>query len=180
MLIGELVTLRPVQRLDISYFLKWFNDPDVIQYTGVYLPLTEMKEEKFIEELGTSSAATTTWFIIEVVESDAKKPIGAIVLNDINVKDHCARFAIVIGEKPFWSKGCGTEAAKLIIRYGFEQLNLRRISSGVWSFNERSLRLHIKVGFSEEGRCREVVYVNGSYHDEVLFGLLREDWEKLK
>jgi hypothetical protein len=55
MLKGKSVLLRPVKRSDISYFLKWFNDPEVIQYVGLYLPMTEMAEEKFIEESGTTS-----------------------------------------------------------------------------------------------------------------------------
>ena len=53
MLKGEKVLLRPVKRSDISHFLKWFNDPEVIQYLSMYLPMTEMAEEKWIEDLAT-------------------------------------------------------------------------------------------------------------------------------
>ena len=66
----------------------------------------------------------------------------------------------------------------MIIKYGFEQLNLHRISSGAFSFNERSIKMHLKLGFKEEGRHREVVFKNGAYHDEVMFGLLRDEWQK--
>jgi RimJ/RimL family protein N-acetyltransferase len=180
MLKGKLVLLRPVQRTDVNYFLKWFNDPEVTQYLGMYLPMTEMAEQKYIEELGTSRAATDAPFVVEAVDGDKSKPIGSIGLHRIKPKDHSATLGIAIGDKQYWSKGYGTEAARLIIKYGFEQVNLHRISSSAWSFNERSLRLHLKVGFREEGRRREAVYKNGAYHDEVMFGLLREEWEKLK
>ena len=176
MIKGKLVRLRPVQRLDIANFLLWFNDPEVIQYLGMYLPMTEMAEEKFIEELGTSRAATDALLIIETNDSKKCKPIGSIGLHGINSKDHNATFGIALGDKQYWSKGYGTEAALLIIRYGFEQLNLHRISSSAWSFNERSIKMHRKVGFKEEGRRREAVYKNGAYHDEVIFGLLRQEW----
>jgi len=101
-------------------------------------------------------------------------------LHNINSKDHNATVGISIGDKKFWSKGYGAEAEELIIRYGFEQLNLHRISSSAWSFNERSIRMHLKLGFKEEGWRCEVVFKNGNYNDEVVFGLLREELKKLK
>ena len=178
MLRGKLVQLRPVQRADISYFLQWFNDPEVIQYLGLYLPMTEMSEQKYIEDLGTAKSATDAVFVIEAIDGEKSKPVGNIGLHRINPKDHNATFGIAIGDKNYWSKGYGTEAAALIIRYGFEQLNLHRISSSAFSFNERSIKMHLKVGFKEEGRRREVFFKNGAYCDEVMFGLLREDWKK--
>ncbi|UCC16212.1 MAG: GNAT family N-acetyltransferase [Dehalococcoidales bacterium] len=176
MLVGEKVVLRPVKRSDIEYFLKWFNDPEVTQYLGMYLPMTEMAEEKFIEDLGSATAGKRVMFVIEAVEDTDKKPIGSIGLSNIHPKDHHAVFGIAIGEKDYWSKGYGTEAARLIIRYGFEQLNLHRINSFAIAFNERSLRLHLRVGFKEEGREREAIFRNGAYHDHVVFGLLRTEW----
>jgi len=179
MLKSKNVILRPVKRSDISYFLKWFNDPEVVQYLGLYLPMTEMGEEKFIEELGTTRARSDVILVIEAIEGDSAKPIGNCGLHGINAKDHNALFGITIGEKEYWSKGYGTEAARLIINYGFQQLNLHRISSYAFAFNERSIKLHKKVGFREEGRLRQAMFKNGQYHDEVQFGILREEWKGL-
>jgi len=179
MLKGKLVLLRPVQKSDITYFLKWFNDPEIIQYQGMYLPMTEMAEQKYIEDLGTSRDRIDALFVIEATASAKSKPIGDIGLHRIHPKDHNATLGITIGDKEYWSKGFGTEAAQLIIKYGFEQLNLHRISSSVFSFNEHSIKMHQKIGFSLEGRRREVFFKNGDYCDEVMFGLLREDWKKL-
>ena len=178
MIKGKLVQLRPVQRVDISNFLQWFNDPDVTQYLLTYLPMTEMSEQKFIEELGSSRVATDVLLIIETNDSEKCKPIGSIGLHGINSKDHNATFGIALGDKKFWNKGYGTEAARLIIKYGFEQLNLHRISSSAYSFNERSIKMHLKVGFTEEGRRRQAIFKNGAYHDEVMFGLLRQEWNR--
>jgi RimJ/RimL family protein N-acetyltransferase len=172
----ETIELRPVQRADISYFLQWFNDPEVTRYLMMYLPMTEMAEQKFIEDLGTSRSETQAFFVIEAIEGEKRRPIGSLNLHNISPKDHNATFGIAIGDKNYWNKGYGTEAAALIIRYGFEQLNLHRISSGAWSFNERSIKMHLKLGFKEEGRRREAVFKNGAYCDEVMFGLLREEW----
>jgi len=179
MLKGKSVLLRPVKRSDISYFLKWFNDPEVIQYVGMYLPLTEMAEEKYIEELGTTRARSDTMFVIEVIEGSATKPIGNCALQGIYSKDRNATFGIIIGEKDYWSKNYGTEAARLLINYGFQQLNLHRISSTAIAFNERSIKLQKKVGFREEGRLRQAIFKNGQYYDLVQFGILKEEWKGL-
>lgn len=179
MLRGDKVILRPVRRSDVEDSLKWFNDPEVTQYISMYLPMTEMAEEKFIESLGSTEAGKNAMFCIEAVENNRNKPIGTVGLDNINLKDHHAEFEITIGEKDYWSNGYGTEAAQLIIRYGFEQLNLHRIDSFAFSFNERSVRLHKRVGFKEEGRQREAVFKNGEYHDHVIFGVLRNEWQTL-
>jgi RimJ/RimL family protein N-acetyltransferase len=179
MLKGKRVLLRPIKRSDISYFLKWFTDPEVVQYLDTYLPMTEMSEAKFIEELGTTRARSDVILVIEALEGDSMKAIGNCGLHKISLKDHDAVFGIIIGEKDYWSKGYGTEAARLIINYGFEQLNLHRISSAAVAFNERSIKLHKKLGFEEEGRLRQAMFRNGQYHDRLEFGMLKEEWKGL-
>lgn len=177
MLKNDSVLLRPIRRSDISYFLRWFNDPEVIQYLTLYLPMTEMSEEKFIEELGTTRAKLDVLFVIEVIEDTSTKPIGNCGLHNINSKDREANFGIVIGEKEYWGRSYGTEAARLVINYGFQQLNLHRIYSSAVAFNERSIRFHKKVGFKEEGCMRQAIFKNGQYHDLLQFGLLRDEWK---
>ena len=176
MIIGEDVRLRPVQKSDTGYFVEWYNDFDVMQYVGMYLPVTEIGWAKLIEEFSITRAETEALFVIEIINSDSFKPIGTVGLHNIKSFISNAMFGIDIGEKDRWSKGYGTEAGQLIIRYGFEQLGLHRIGSFVYSFNDRSIRLHDRLGFTREGCRREAVYVNGKYHDEVLFGLLRRYW----
>ena len=180
MLRSEKVILRPVKRSDISHFLKWFNDPEVIQYLNMYLPMTEMAEEKWIEDLATRGrAGTDTHFVMEAMDGDGNTPIGTIGLHGISPKDHSAGFGIAIGERDYWGKGYGTEATRLILDYSFRQLNLHRIWSAAFAFNERSIKLHKSVGFREEGRQREAIFKNGEFHDIVEFGILRDEWKGL-
>lgn len=179
MLEGKRVLLRPVKRSDINYFLKWFNDPEVTQYLMIFLPMTEMAEEKWIEDLANNPGNKIN-LVIEALDQGENKPIGNIGFVNIIQKDRVAELGIAIGEKDYWSKGYGTEAAQLLIRYGFEQVNLHRINSSVFAFNERSLKLHRKLGFQEEGRQRKTHFRNGQYWDRVMFGLLREEWEPNK
>jgi|WetSurMetagenome_2_1015567.scaffolds.fasta_scaffold277674_2 RimJ/RimL family protein N-acetyltransferase len=175
MLKGSQVILRPVQRSDIPSFLVWFNDPEITQYLTVYLPMTEMSEEKWVENLAVDFSKVN--FVVETIAPGGNRPIGSVGIENINSKDRDAEFGIVIGNKDCWNQGYGTESAALIIRYAFEQLNLNRVSSRVYDFNPRSQRMHLKLGFKEEGRRRQAKYVNGQYHDVFEYGLLRSDWE---
>jgi RimJ/RimL family protein N-acetyltransferase len=180
MLKGENVLLRPIKRSDISCFLRWFNDPEMVQYLDMYLPMTEMSEEKFIEDLGTTRARSDIIFVVEAIEGESSKPIGNCGLHSISPKDHNATFGIIIGEKDYWGRGYGVEAARLLINYGFQQLNLHRISSTAIAYNDRSIKLHKKLGFREEGRLRQAMFKNGQYHDRVEFGILGEEWKGLR
>lgn len=175
---GKKVHLRPVKRSDISLFLKWFNDPEVTQYLTAYLPLTEMEEEKWLDDLAATRAKTDVILVIEAIIGKSSIPIGSVGLHKINPKDQTAVLGMAIGEKNYWGRGYGTEAARLILDYGFKTLNLNRVSSSAFDFNDRSINMHRKIGFKEEGRLRKARFINGQFHDEVLFGLLRNDWNR--
>jgi len=179
MLKGKKVCLRPVKRADIDHFLKWFNDQEVLRYLALYLPMNEICEENWIEEISTSK--NSVFYVIEAIGNNMqKKPIGCCGLHNMNAKDQCAEFGIAIGETTHWNCGYGTQAAGLLIDYGFLELNLHRISSGVYGFNERSIAMHEKAGFIKEGISREAIYKNGRFWDKINYGILKDDWEIIR
>ncbi len=178
MLKGKRIILKAVRRADLAKILEWFNDAEVIQYLTLYLPMTEKGEEKWLEDISTTRKNSDVVFLMEVVRGKRVTSIGTCGLHRINWKDRDAEFGIAIGEKKFWSNGYGTEATKLILGYAFNHLNLHRVSSGAYDFNERSIKMHLKIGFREEGRVRQSIFKNGQYRDKVLFGILRGEWEE--
>jgi RimJ/RimL family protein N-acetyltransferase len=68
----------------------------------------------------------------------------------------------------------------LLIEYGFNTLNLHRIELTTFGFNVRALKSYLKIGFQEEGRRREAIFANGEYHDSIMLGLLRSEWNSSK
>ena len=83
---------------------------------------------------------------------------------------------IAIFEREYLGKGYGTDGMKLIMQYGFLELNLRRISLGLNGYNERALRTYTKVGFQIEGKVRSDVVKDGKRYDGIYMGILREEW----
>jgi RimJ/RimL family protein N-acetyltransferase len=177
MLKGKKVVLRPLRKSDLWLYLKWFNDLEVIRNLVLYLPLTEGAEEKWIQDAMVNQRPI---FVIEaILPNGRRKAIGGCGLHQIREKDRVAEFGIAIGEKKFWGNGYGTEAARLILNYGFNFLNLHKIESEAVGFNERSISMHLKVGFKKEGRRKESRHRDGKYVDSVMFGLLRSSWQKM-
>jgi RimJ/RimL family protein N-acetyltransferase len=83
---------------------------------------------------------------------------------------------IGIGDREFWGKGYGTDAMKVILRYAFQELNLRRVSLDTFEYNPRAIRSYEKVGFVHEGRTRGFLYREGRRWDLIFMGILREEW----
>jgi len=66
---------------------------------------------------------------------------------------------------------------RVLLRFIFEQMNINKVKLNVFSFNQRALRMYQKCGFKEEGRLRQELFRDGEYHDIILMGLLREEYQ---
>ena len=77
---------------------------------------------------------------------------------------------------PYWRNGYATEAARAVVRYGFEQFNLDRIFAGHYGHNPASGRVLKKIGMKYEGCMRQHVLKWGEYVDLEMYGMLREEW----
>lgn len=79
-----------------------------------------------------------------------------------------------IGE-PYWGMGIATKAVQLITEYGFNELGLVRIYTGVFAFNKASQRVLEKVGFKLECIFEKSVYKNDRIYDEYRYGLINKN-----
>jgi len=178
MIHGERVRLRAIEREDIPRFVEWLNDPEVIAGLLVSLPMSMADETRWFEGLG-SRAPEARPLAIDIREAGGWRHIGSTGLEGILWTNRTAEFGILIGEKSLWNQGYGTEATRLMVKHGFETLNLNRIFLHVYETNPRAMRAYEKVGFVREGIMREARYINGVYINVVLMSILRSEWDKL-
>ena len=75
-----------------------------------------------------------------------------------------------------WGKGFATEAAKAVLLYAFANFRINRIMACPNAANTRSIALCERIGMIKEGQVREVRIINGVYCDEVIFGLLKREF----
>ena len=170
---AEPVYLRTLNETDLTdRYLQWLNDEEVTRFNshGVF-PNTMEKMKQFYESINPQRQV-----VLAIVERSTSLHVGNVSLQSINWINRNAEFAILLGDKNCWGKGIGTSAAKLIVNYGFERLNLHRIYCGTIAGNTGMEKLAKKLKMKEEGRRREAVYKNGSYHDIIEYGVLRNEY----
>lgn len=102
--------------------------------------------------------------------------IGAIGLV-CNTQHNRAEMGYWIGE-PYWRKGYATEAARRVVRFGFETLELNRIEATYFTRNPASARVMQKAGLRFEGMRRQAVRKWDRYEDLGLCGLVRADYDE--
>lgn len=168
---GKNISLRPLHEDDLPLLTKWINDADTTQYLTIHLPMSESDERAW---LAGHANRKDTDIVLGIVADN--KLIGTMGIHQIHWRDRTATTGAYIGEPQYRGKGIGTEAKMLLLNYAFNTLNLHRINSGAIEFNARSIRYNEKCGYVVEGRRRQNFYRNGRYYDEVLLGVLKEDW----
>jgi RimJ/RimL family protein N-acetyltransferase len=76
-----------------------------------------------------------------------------------------------------WNHGYATEAARALLRWSFDELDLNRVQAETDTRNLASARVLEKLGFVREGTLREDCVVNGDVSDSWVYGLLRREWQ---
>lgn len=76
----------------------------------------------------------------------------------------------------YWGRGIATEALRLVCGYAFQELRANRIEARVYGFNSASGRVLEKCGFTLEGRLRRRMVKDGERTDQLVYGLLPEDF----
>jgi RimJ/RimL family protein N-acetyltransferase len=178
-LYGERVRLRAVEREDVQKFCVWVNDPEVTRGLSLYLPISTLDEEKWFEGLAARDPHEKP-LAIEMKDGDGWKLIGDSGVFNLDWVVRSAELGIMIGEKSVWNQGCGTEVMTLLLKHGFETLNLNRIFLRVYAENVRARRAYVKAGFVEEGRLRQAIFKHGRYDDVILMSVLASEWAARK
>ena len=173
MLRGELVALRPIRRADLALLAEWRNDADVRVRTREHAGLTELDQERWFEAVVCAPTRTRAnhMFAVEV----AGELVGCVGLCYWSARDQTAEISFYVGPDAR-GKGYGTEALKLLIGWGFGELNLERIFAEAYQFNEPGIKLLERLGFKREGTLRSHAYRMGQRHDATMLGLLRSEW----
>lgn len=175
---GERVRLRPLRIEDAPKKWREWTDTQariLLEY-GMDLPPVSL--ETYTEQLRPSCEFEDTSqrisFGIETLEGEF---VGWINVGGMSGRHGTFGFGISIFRE-YQRRGYAEEAVRIVLRYMFNERRFQKCNSECLDFNAASIRLHHKLGFKEEGRRRRSVYIHGEYHDRVLFGLLKEEFDE--
>lgn len=165
------ICLRLMTYGDTENIIKWRNSDSVRKnfiYQGLF---TKESHENWIRTMVETGKVVQ----MIIVETSTDKPVGSVYVRDIDYAHHKAEYGIFIGEDSARGKGYGTAAAKLMVRYCFEELGIHKLMLRVYAENQQAIRSYEKAGFEKEAYLRDDVYVDGKYRDIVLMAILNKE-----
>ena len=114
--------------------------------------------------------------ILFTIENLAGQDVGGVSYHTRDRKNGNFSFGITVPE-PHRRQGYAADAVRTLLRYAFLERRYHKCNSACMAGNAASIRLHHALGFRDEGRRRDQVFYNGRYHDELLFGLTRDEFD---
>ena len=172
MIKGKKVGLRAVEKEDLPFLRDWRNIPDFRKNFREVRELSLTDQEVWFNSLQNSKYIN---YMFTVVDLNTNKPIGAAGLLYINWIIRSADFSFYIGDenKYIGNDGIAKEATKLLIDYGFNNLNLHKIWMELYEFDKEKINFFIKeFKFKQDGLLRDNCFEGGSYHDSLIISLL--------
>lgn len=174
-ILGKSVTLRAVEKEDLLLLNKWSNDPEIWNMLGGWhFPYSMDCTEKWFSQINNNDAN----YQIFAIDTKEHGLIGTANLINIDWKNKNSFHGIMIGNTGARGKGYAQDAVLAISRYAFNELGLNRLDGNMIDYNEKSISFYIKkCGWVIEGRKKGWFFRNGKFHDQVVVGITRDDYE---
>ena len=171
----ERLILRGWKRRDAAALYAYAKNPNVGPNAG-WKPHADVMESLSI--ITRMFQQNTTWAI--TMKGD-DTPIGSIGFEPDayrpNIRSREMGYSL---NQDYWGQGIMTEAARRLLKYGFEELGLSSVMIRTGEANERSQRVIAKCGFRYEGTLRRCYRMyNGEIRDSRVYSMLREEYEEL-
>jgi len=171
---GRDVYLRLAKEFDLDDYYDFLQDTEMIQLTGSQKSFDRKEIAAWLNKIGVLNSDERVDLLIFLKATN--ELLGEVVLNEIDTVNRSANIRIGIQGARHRGKGYGTQAMLLMLHYGFNTLNLHRIDLGVYAFNPRAIHVYEKLGFKREGLQRDVLYMNGKFHDMITMSMLEDDF----
>lgn len=176
---GENIRLRAVSNEDAGTYFKWsydYDDESDRCCDEIHFPSTYEAMVKRVEQ--TADRRPDNDEFMWIIENKDGAAVGNINTFGCNKRVGTFKYGIGI-VRDYWGKGYAKEAIRIVLRYYFRELRYQKVTIYIYSFNERSRKLHESLGFKREGQIRRMIYTNGNYYDEIIYGMTCEEFESI-
>jgi [ribosomal protein S5]-alanine N-acetyltransferase len=173
---GNRAVLRPFTDSDVAARARLGQDAEISQMFGAtpswsgVRGMTEAEARSWYDHV-TTDANPHHW-AIEV----AGDFVGTARLHGLDDHDRRARYAVGILDGSLLGRGIGQDVTRTVLTYAFGDLALHRVDLRVLAFNDRAIACYRRCGFVEEGREREAARIGDEWHDDVIMGVLAQDF----
>lgn len=160
----ELFALIDENRAYLREWLPWVDH--TLQISDIFDSIKSSQQSWAAEK----ALSTTIWFNGKIV--------GIAGFTSLSRTAQNAEIGFWLAEK-YQKQGIMTKAVKILISYGFNHLNLRKIVICSAAENKKSRNITEKLGLRLEGVLRQDTFTNGKWHDRCVYGVLKEEWENI-
>jgi len=172
----ERLALREFTEGDWQAVHEYASDPEVVRYMD-WGPNTEKETRDFIRRAMTSRREKPRRdYEFAVILKKEDRLIDACGIHLLDPRHQEVSIGYCFNRNQ-WRKGYATEAARRILAFGFDELQLHRIFAACDPQNKGSVRVLEKAGMRREGRLREDKWVKGRWRDSFLYAILDDEWK---
>jgi RimJ/RimL family protein N-acetyltransferase len=170
--------IRPIRIEDKLEIFEYRSDRETNKYQG-WIPTTLLDVEIFIRRISKQIDEPETWFQFVIMEKETQKLIGDIGIHFFDRENKQAEIGCTLNKK-FQNKGYATESIKRVIDYLFKELRKHRIIASIDPDNKNSIRLVERIGFRKEAHFVESLMINGKWVDDLIYAMLKKEWENIQ
>jgi ribosomal-protein-alanine N-acetyltransferase len=177
----ERLVLREITLDDAEWYLEHFSRKEVVEGQGFPAPESLEAAKKELETFIVGVFRERMGFRWGITLKGSRRLIGSLgFYRWVQPTGHMAEMGYDL-QADHWSKGIMSEAMNAVIDFGFERMKLNRIEATAMPHNVRSRRLLERLGFKMEGVFRQRGFnEKGEPVDDIMFSMLRSDWEALR
>ena len=176
-----MIKLRYFEPADFKQLIDWVETPEfMLQWAGpsFVFPLTEFQLQEYLKDANQEHSAA---FIYSAVDKETGKLIGHISLTRIDRNNRSARIGrVLVGDQNVRGQGVGRQMMTEVLKVAFDELNLHRVSLGVFDFNKSAISCYEKVGFQKEGLLRDYQKMDEEFWSLWEMSILENEWADQK
>lgn len=172
----ELVPFSDMQNnaaLKVAY-LSWLNDMDVVRSIASPALLAPKGPEFVDDSFQRFTQPECRGFFVRFAPDNTF--IGTAKLDGISEYTHSAWDGIMIGDRRYYGRGLAPKVYRVLLSYAFNVLSMRRVSGGCNEKNIPMIKTFQRIGYTQEGRLRQMDCIDGEYSDHLYFGIFSEEF----
>jgi RimJ/RimL family protein N-acetyltransferase len=172
-----MIRLEHFGRSDFEQLMAWIDTEELLMNWAGSLfsfPLTQASLEWYIRD--TNDPASSEAMVYKAVDTATGATVGHISLGSLSAKNRSGRITRVLVAPGHKGKGYCCQMVKALLKIGFEQLRLHRISLGVYDFNTAALKCYQKAGMIIEGTNRDCLLYEGKWWSSVEMSMLEGEY----
>ncbi len=174
-IITKRLILRKFETSDLDAIHHFASDEQICEHLTWGPNTLEQTQSWLNATIDSYNTNPRSEFSLAVTQKDSHLLIGTCLLTTDENSEGEIGYTI---KKEEWKKGYATEVTSALIKFGFETLNLRRISATTSPLNIASQSVLKKSGMKQVGHLQKHLLQRGQWRDSLLYAILKEEWIK--